>query len=131
MDFAGLSDARRAHPVARHTSNLGSDRWGRIPHSRAARDASVADAEADAFETADRRQAAYFLWLLVQNRRLSEERIDKFHTAIAACEADGDAEGATGFRRLLRNEQQDRQALDEMLENLHRRFPRGTPLAVR
>lgn len=131
MDSAGLSDERRAHSVARHTSKPVSDRRGRIPHRHGARDGSVPGPEAVAAETADRQQAAYFLRLLIQNRRLIDERIDKHHRAIAAREADGDSEGATGHRRLLRGEEQDRHALDGMIENLHRRFPRETPVAVR
>jgi hypothetical protein len=73
-------------------------------------------------DTADQRQADYFLRLLTQNRRLIDQRIDGYHKAIAVAEANGDAEGAVVFRRTARMEEQERKALDHLIENLHRRF---------
>jgi hypothetical protein len=132
MEFAGLSDERRTqHSVARHKSNrssLVSDRRARGPLGHGVRDAA---GDTETPEAADHRQAAYFLQVLAQNRRLSDERIDKFQRALAISQADGDVEGACGFRRLLRSEEHDRQQLDHMIENLRRRFPREAPLSVR
>lgn len=75
-------------------------------------------------ETADHRQADYFLRLLTRNRRLVDQRIDEYQKAIALLEAKGDVEGACGFRRMAGIEEQDRQTLDGLIEKLHRRFPR-------
>jgi hypothetical protein len=80
--------------------------------------------------------------MLTQRRRLVEHRIDGYQKAIAISEANGDVESACGFRRMARIEEQDRQTLDGLIENLHRRFPlrpqgevppipRRVPLAVR
>lgn len=82
------------------------------------------DPAAAAADAADRRQAEYFVRLLMQNRRLMDHRIDEYQQAIAAAEADGDADAAGNFRRLSRLEQQDRQSIDGMLEKLRKRFPR-------
>jgi len=134
MDFAGLSDELRApHTVARHRSAVAADRRGRGAHGRTVRSETVnrpagaVDDSAAAPETADHRQAAYFLRLLTQSRRLSDDRINKYSRAVAGFEANGDAEGAAGFRRRLRTEERDRQVVDRMIENLHRRFPLRTP----
>jgi hypothetical protein len=115
-----MADELRApHTVAPHGSNVASDRRTRGLHGRAAA------------ETADCRQAAYFLRLLCQSRLLSDDRINKYSRAVASFEAKGDAEGAAGFRRRLRTEERDRQVVDRMIENLHRRFPLQTPDEVR
>jgi len=136
MDFAGLSDEHRAPPtVARHRSNVASDRRARAAHGRAVRpEAENGSAAADhvaAAEAADYRQAAYFLRLLTQSRLLGDERINKYSRAVATFEAKGDAEGAAGFRRRLRTEERDRQVVDRMIENLRRRFSIQTPDEVR
>jgi hypothetical protein len=91
------------------------------------RSAGDADCLAAEPETADHRQADYFLRLLTQSCRLIDRRIDEYRKAIATCEANGDVEGACGFRRLAYIEDQDRQTLDGLIENLHRRFPRRAP----
>jgi hypothetical protein len=123
MDFAGLSDQRRApHGVAHHKSSVVSDRRPRIPLGRGVRDGWATAGEAEAPDAADHRQAAYFLQVLAQRRRVSDERINKFQKGLAIAHADGDVEGASGFRRLLRGEEHDRQVVDEMIENLRRRF---------
>lgn len=73
-------------------------------------------------DTADQRQADYFLRLLTANRRLIDQRIDGYYKAIAVAEASGDAESACVFRRTARAEEQERKALDELIEKLQRRF---------
>lgn len=89
-------------------------------------------------DTADQRQADYFLRLLTQNRRLIGQRIEGYHKAIAVAEARGDAESAGVFRRTARAEEQERKTLDSLIENLQRRFVvqptadlRGPRLVVR
>ena len=91
------------------------------------RPAADVECAAAATETADHRQADYFLRLLTQSRRLSDHRIGEYHKAIARAEADGDAEGASVFRRMARIEEQDRRTLDGLIENLHRRFALRAP----
>ncbi len=91
------------------------------------RPAGGVDASAAAADTADRAQADYFVRLLTQNRRLIDHRIDEYQKAIAISEANGDLEGAGSFRRMTRVEEQDRQTLDGLIEQLHRRFSRRTP----
>ena len=76
---------------------------------------------------ADHRQADYFLGLLTQRRRVCDDRIGKYQRAIGIAEANGDLEGAGRFRPLLRIEQQDRQVVDGLIQNLHRRFPVRPP----
>jgi hypothetical protein len=88
------------------------------------------DSSAGTPETADHRQAEYFLRLLTQSRRLSDHRIELYHKAIATGEANGDVEGAASFRRMALIEEQDRQTLDSLIENLRRRFPLGAPSEV-
>jgi hypothetical protein len=105
----------------------------------ASRPAGAFDRAAIAADTADSRQADYFLRLLTQNRRLLEQRIDGYHKAIAVAEARGDAESASVFRRTARVEEQERKALDGLIEQLQRRFvvqpttdvERGPRLVVR
>jgi hypothetical protein len=148
MDFAGLSDERATRSVATLTS---SARDRRAPRSRRSMvrsepvngsqgnstpslmvnlpvgDAGSSDA---APAMADHRQADYFLRLLAQSRRLSEHRIDQYHKAIAAFEANGDAEGAASFRRMVCSEEQDRQTLEGLIENLRLRFASSAPSEV-
>lgn len=82
-------------------------------------------------ETADHRQADYFRRLFAQSRRHIEHRIGEYQKAIATAEAAGDADGASNLRRMARIDEQERQKLDGMIENLQRRFPLRTRLAVR
>lgn len=156
MDFAGLSDERDARSVAAHSSSGARDRRGhhsrgaavrRVPgHVRqsgppvtAGRTVGASDRATVVADTADQRQADYFLRLLTQNRRLIDQRIEGYHKAIAVAEARGDAESACVFRRTARIEEQERKALDSLIENLQRRFvvqptvdlPRGPRLVVR
>ena len=78
-------------------------------------------------ETADQRQAGYFLRLLTQSRRHIDQRIGEYHKAIALAEAAGDTDGAGSLRRMAHLEEQDRQSLDGLIENLRRRFPVRAP----
>jgi hypothetical protein len=113
MDVAGLSDEHGA-------------RYTVAPGAR-----SGVDHLAAAAETADRRQAAYFLRLLSRSRRLADYRIGKYRRAVAAAEANGNVGRAADFRRLLRIEERDRQVVDGLIENLHRRFSFPIPGQVR
>ena len=128
MDVAGLSHERGGSPVVAQRSSGARDRRGRRTHGSMAplttnRPSGDVDRSAAAPDTADQLQAEYFLRLLNQNRRLVDHRIDGYHKAIAVSEANGDAEGACGLRRMARIEEQDRKTLDGLIENLHRRFP--------
>jgi hypothetical protein len=140
MDVAGLSHERGGRPVVGQKPSGARDRRGRRTHGGAARPgpafvrqnepelhsnrpAGDVDRGATAPDTADQRQAEYFLRLLCQNRRLIDHRIDGYHRAIAIAEANGDTEGACGLRRTARIEEQDRKTLDGLIENLQRRFP--------
>ena len=92
--------------------------------SRSAGDVECSDAPP---ETADYRQAGYFLRLLAQRRLQIDHRMAEYHKAIAGAEAVGDTEGAGGLRRMARIEAQDLRTLDNLIENLHRRFPGRRP----
>jgi hypothetical protein len=146
MDFAGLSDERAARSAATHKSSSARERRAQRSRRRMVRaepvngsqgsttpsqsmNASAADADFSmaAAATADHRQADYFLRLLAQSRRLSEHRIEQYHKAIAAFEANGDVEGAASFRRMACSEEQDRQTLNGLIEKLRRRFAPAAP----
>ena len=91
---------------------------------------SAADLEssaAAAAATADCLQADYFRRLLAQSRRHIDHRLGEYQKAIATAEAAGDTEGAGNLRRMARIEEQDRQTLDGLIENLKRRFPVREP----
>ncbi len=128
MDVAGLSQERAARKGAAGTSNGSRDRGAR-PARGAGRPESVHVTRVDpvAAETADHLQADYFLRLLTQNRRLIDHRIDEFRKAIATSEAKGDVDAAGNVRRMMLIEEQERQTLDGLIEQLHRRFPRPAP----
>jgi hypothetical protein len=147
MDHAGLSDERSRSVVERNARDRhgrrlrsGTVRPGGVhvrqagptatsnPAAVAARQSSVdIDPATAVAEAADLRQADYFLRLLNQNRRVVEHRIEGYHKAIASAEASGNTEGASGLRRMARVEEQERAALNSLIENLHRRFPGRTP----
>ena len=91
------------------------------------RPAGDVESAAAANETADQRQAEYFLRMLAQSRHHVDHRIGTYQKAIAAAEAAGDTEGAGGLRRTAWAEEQDRQTLDGLIENLRRRFPVRAP----
>lgn len=138
MDFAGLPEEPDPRPAAPHRASGAGGRRGRTPHVAAVRpvpghvhqagsltanrSAAAVDRVTHAADTADQRQADYFLRLLSQNRRLIEQRIDGYHKAIAVAEAKGDTESACVFRRTARIEEQERKALEGLIDNLQRRF---------
>jgi hypothetical protein len=163
MDHAGLSDEGASRSVVERSA---WDRRGGRPRSGSVRPGGVhvrqagvtatptpavvtadrpsagIDAATTVAEAADLRQADYFLRLLTQNRRIVEHRIEGFRKAIAGAEVSGNTEGVSGLRRMARTEEQEREALNGLIENLHRRFPgrstaeipaivRRAPLAVR
>jgi hypothetical protein len=96
--------------------------------NRQARDVTLS---ATAVETADHRQADYFRRLLVQSRHQIDHRLGEYQKAIVVADAAGDAEGAGSLRRMARSEEQERQALDGMIDSLQRRFPHRTRPATR
>lgn len=71
---------------------------------------------------ADHRQAAYFVTMLSTHLRRIDRRIARCHVAIASAEVAGDVENIHGFRGLLEEEQQEREAVEVWLGNLRRRF---------
>jgi trans-aconitate methyltransferase len=91
------------------------------------RAAGDVECPASANETADYLQAEYFLRLLSQSRRHIDHRIGEYHKAIAAAQAAGDTEGAATLRRMEHTEEQDRQTLEGLIQNLRRRFPVRAP----
>jgi hypothetical protein len=137
MASAELPDERGARSVAGHRlGGGGRDQRGRGPHSSTVRPGPVdvrhrpagdVDSPAAAHETADQLQAEYFLRLLAQNRHHVDHRIGKYQKAIAAAEAAGDTEGANGLRRMACTEEEDRQTLDRLIENLRTRYPAPAP----
>jgi hypothetical protein len=72
--------------------------------------------------TADHQQAEYFVGLLSQSRDLIDQRIDKYERQVAISQASGDVENVRALRRMTVIEEQDRQLLSEMIDNLERRF---------
>lgn len=135
MDVAGLSRERSARSVAARPINS-RDRRTRRPLANVARPepahlgqarpplAPSGDADPSAPDAADRSQADYFMRLLSQNRRLTEQRLEDYQKAIIAAQAAGDVEAVCNFRRMARIEEQDRDSLDGMLDKLRRRFAR-------
>ncbi len=141
MDFASLSDERDTRPVATHMPSGARDRRGFPPPSSVVRppmghvrptgpaparltaNRPPSALDRPAADTADQRQADYFLRLLIQNRLLIKQRIDGYYKAIALAEAKNDEKTASIFRHTARIEEQERETLDTLIENLHRRFP--------
>jgi hypothetical protein len=72
--------------------------------------------------TADHQQAEYFVGLLSQSRELIDHRIDKYEKQVAISEASGDVENVRALWRMTVIEEEDRQLLSEMIDNLERRF---------
>ena len=91
------------------------------------RPAADVEPAAAANETADYLQAEYFLRLLVQNRRHIDHKIAEYQKAIATAQAAGDTEGAATLRRMEHTEEQDRETLDGLIQNLRGRFPVRAP----
>lgn len=143
MDLAGSSDERYAG--SRSGPGSGGERgsrprnggrtrsqWAWANQGAPAREGTEptsadVDSAIAAAEAADRRQAEYFLSLLTQRRRLVDRRIDEYRKAVAKAETNGDVERGYGYRRMAHSEEQDRQTLDEMIENLQRRFSGQSP----
>lgn len=117
---AGYSHTR-AHADRR--SGWGHVRQGKSMPSPTTNRPAANDHCAAAAGTPDQRQAEYFVRLLTQRRQLIDHRIDKYQKAIAIAEASGDVENVRGFRRTTRIEEQDRQTVEDLIENLRRRFP--------
>lgn len=133
MEAAALSPERGARSGTGHRSNGSDNRRTRRVHNAAIHSESQSTlpvdrvAEGGPPDTADHQQAEYFVRLLIQSRRLSEHRIDEYRKAIASSEANGDADAAGSFRRMARMEEQDRETVDGLIEQLYRRFPRPAP----
>ncbi len=140
MDVAGLSHERGARSgAARSVSSR--DLRARRPHASVVRpapahlsqasppstDRPAGDVDPAAPDAADQHQAAYFVRVLSQNRRLTQQRIDDCQQAIVTAQANGDADAVCNLRRMARIEEQDRDHLDGMLEKLRRRFARRAP----
>jgi hypothetical protein len=73
--------------------------------------------------TPDQRQADYFLQLLLQSRHEIDQQIDRRRRAIADAEARRDLGWAGRLRRLMLLDEQERQVLDRLIDDLQRRFP--------
>jgi hypothetical protein len=71
----------------------------------------------------EQHQADYLLRQLDQIYRRIDNRIDRYLRMSAIFEACGDVDYARTFRRLRSLEEQDRQILSELMDNLRRRFP--------
>jgi trans-aconitate methyltransferase len=134
MAFAGLPDDAGSRSMAGHTFSGARDRRGRrprqggpIPSLTLNRPAGDVESPGSAHEAADYLQAEYFLRLLAQNRRHIDHRIAEYQKAIAAAQAAGDTEGAATLRRMEHAEEQDRQTLEDLIQNLRRRFPVRAP----
>ena len=128
MDTAqtGEMHATRSHGVIDLTDRI---RRRRVAGARTA-SSFPAHVPADAVQrhpsarpSADQRQAVYFVRVLLEEAALIELRIDKCRKAIAISEACGDTQNVRGFRRLLRGEERDREAIEELLGKLRLRFP--------
>ena len=103
MDFAGLSD----EPVARHPHNPAyAGRRGGKPT-----------------EAAHPREADYLVRLLNQILRRIDDRIERYLRLITIFEASDNVEYARTFRRLRLLEEEDRQILEGLIDDLMRRFP--------
>jgi hypothetical protein len=100
MDFAGLPRKR----AARYLQTLVEERVRPVT------------------EAADQRQADYFVHLLDQICRRINNRIERYQRATTLFEASGDADYACVFRRMALLEEEDRQMLHGLLDNLQRRF---------
>ena len=139
---AALINTRRPQVVlfaAEHRSNSARDRNAHTPHQGTPRSRSVHVRQGKSMSslnpaapaTADHRQAEYFVRLLTQRRQLIDQRIDNYQRAIVIAEASGDTENVRGFRRMAGIEEQDRQTVRDLIENLRRRFPARAPGEVR
>ena len=118
----GSKSARDRDVRTLHRSAAGP----RLVHVRQGKSASsLAPAAPPA--SADQQQAEYFVRPLRASRQQIDQRIDNYQRAIAISEASGDTDNVRGFRRLARAEEQDRQTVRDLIENLQRRFPVRDP----
>ncbi|ATA28311.1 hypothetical protein MLM_1736 [Mycobacterium lepraemurium] len=118
MDVAGLSPERRARSSAPHRTAGTPDRRGRRPATKPVTQPHTVP------DTADQQQADYFMRLLTGRRGLIDQRLDGYRQKIAKAEAKGDVDAVAGLRRLTRIAEQDRQAVDGLIDKLRRRFAR-------
>src|ERR1700744_211341 len=123
MGIAGLSPERGARSAAARGSTGTLERPVRRPRAVSAApatDRSADDPDKAPSDDADRQQADYFLHLLAGRRRLIDHRVDEYQKAVAVAEANGDAEAACRFRRLVRLPMPERQAGAGMMGKAHR-----------
>ena len=76
---------------------------------------------------ADHREAERFLLLLTEIRRRVDHQIGLNWWAKALAEGGGYVDLADGLRRLMQIEEQERQVVDELIDQLHQHFPRREP----
>jgi hypothetical protein len=69
------------------------------------------------------RQPEYLLRLLNQIRQRIDSRVERYRRVAVIFETSGKVEFASAFRRLRSLEEDDAQILDELINNLQRRFP--------
>ena len=141
MELVALPLERDARSGAARSRNSACERSGRPPSAGSHIQGAPAFAlavdppagDAALSDTADHLQADYFVRLLIQHRRLIDHRIEEYQKAIAISESDGDVEGAGVFRRMAVSEESDRQTVENLIDKLRRRFPRGdvAPLSRR
>jgi hypothetical protein len=74
---------------------------------------------------ADDREAERFQLLLTEIRRRIDHQIGLCWWARALAEASGHLDVADGLRRLMQMEEQERQVIDELVDQLQRRVPRS------
>ena len=121
MAFTALPNGRtvRYSHAPSHTDRRSGS--GHLHHGKT-RPAANVDHSAAAQGTADHRQAEYFVRLLTESRQLIDRRIDKYHRAIAICEASGDIDDVRRLWRMKSVEEKERQVLVELIDRLERRF---------
>jgi hypothetical protein len=121
MAFTALPNGRivrYSHAPSHADRRSGS---GHLHHGKT-RPAAKVDHSAAAQGTGDHRQAEYFVRLLTESRQLIDHRIDKYHRAIAICEASGDIDDVRRLWRMKSVEEKERQVLEELIDRLERRF---------
>ena len=107
MDFAGLPD----EPVARYPHNSAyAGRHGGRP-----------------MEAVDQREADYLLHLLNEILRRIDDRIERYDRLTTIFEAGYKVDYNRTFRRLRLLEEQDRQILEGLIDDLMRRYPPHGP----
>lgn len=140
MDVAGLSVSPERDTLSSDTptsADIGDQRVraeSPRPGQGSARLAPVLERSgalaAVAPDTADELQADYFVRLLDGQRSFIDQRIGEYQRKIVAAEARGDVEAVSNFWQLVRVADQDREAVDALIEKLCRRFARPVPVEV-